>query len=164
MTVAEYTKECSRLNEEFNLDPDAVAELGEAYSWADVAAVMDGVHAAYASLEPPVLLGDYHNAAVDFYETYRDVAQRRPADQSFAQDYSIYVFAALPGLLQIGMDENRTEAEQIEQADAFMEEKIGEYFGPEFQAAHARVRQALSDLPEETSEALTQAACPIGTP
>ena len=162
MTVAEYASHCSALKDTFNLDASAVAESGEDYSWAEVAAVLDLVHESYASLDPPAELDDYHRAVVSFIRAYTDVARSRPADQSFVQDYSLFAFSVFPGLVQIAQDESKTEEQRTEQADAFMHEMLEEHFGAGFLAASLQVKESLSHLPQATKDTLEESGCSTG--
>lgn len=169
LTVAGYGRECAAVSQSFNLDPDSTenppfGQSAAEITWEEAASALGFARLALEPLEPPRELRGYHEAQIGFLEAYSDVARRRPPDGSFVEDSTKFTLEALPGLVQIGKDDSKSEQERLRQAESFMQDTIRKHFGGEFLSAHTAVKQSLSALPQATRVFLAESGCSMGNP
>ena len=88
---------CSALCDAFNVRADVNAESGKAYTWGEVAALLDVIQKTYGSLEPPPELDYYNLALLPFLRhcPYNIVDSNFPSNTHEMEREVIGIFAGL---------------------------------------------------------------------
>ena len=88
-------------------------------------------------LMPPPEIQAYHDARLGTIKAFRDAARARPSGGLFIQNFiEEFLQDIFPKAIEISLDPKKTGEEQKEQLiQELAEEKLGEFFGPDFVAA-----------------------------
>ncbi len=146
----------------FEGDPLTLDPTGT-LSWGRLAGLFDGAVNNLGQLMPPPELQAYHDARLGTLMAFRDAARARPSGglfiQAFLEEFLQDVF---PKALEIGLDATKTDEEKEQLIQELAEEKLGEFFGPDFVVAVNAETEALEALPEETRATLERYECLSG--
>ena len=140
-------------------DPTVLDPTG-ALTWGRLADLLDGAVNNLGELMPPPEVQAYHDARLGTLKAFRDAARARPSGDLFIQDFIGEFFQAIfPQAIAISLDPNKTEEQKEQLIQELAEEKLGEFFGPDFVVASRAEAEALEALPEETRATLERFEC-----
>ena len=148
----------NRLNS-FEGDPITLDPTGT-LTWGKLADSLDGAVTNLGQLMPPPEIQAYHDARLGTIKAFRDAARARPSGglfiQAFVEEFLQDIF---PKAIEISLDPNKTEEQKEQLIQELAEEKLGEFFGPDFVEAVNAETEAREALSEETLSILERDEC-----
>ena len=152
-----YAQQCGRLLLQFDsyqsiLDPDL-------YTWGILGQSIDELVDGYGRLSPPPELGGYHTANLNAWTTFRDAAQRRHSQDSFANDLEIFFEELADELLRAGFDTTITDEERQSLFEEILAEKLRDFYGQDAYAADQTAQETFEALSKEVREILAGIEC-----
>ena len=148
----------AKLNDIFeSVDTDATG--AEDITWGELAALSDDLLTSYARLAPSRELREYHGANLRLVKAFHENALARPSEESFIADFTVLLLQLIAELFEVGFDESKTEEEKDLLMEQLSNEKLAEFFGPEFLAASQAVDGALESLSAETRSLVAASSC-----